>query len=135
MSEFRNGPPVELVQGIRENNLQLREDLINSIGEEKFSLFEQYHKEKSAAEEFMRLSNSLERNKMPLEDAQKASLRQVFISQQSSPFSERTYEQQQDRQSLYEGTENVLNEKQQESFKNSRKRHKRIYLLPFELAA
>ncbi|MCH2207354.1 MAG: hypothetical protein MK132_15970 [Lentisphaerales bacterium] len=131
MSEFRNGPPLELVQGIRENNLQLKEDLIGSIGEEKFNLFEQYHKEKSAAEDFLRLSQRLERGKIPLDDSQKVELRQIFVEQQVSPFATGTYEQQQDHQSLYDNTEGVLNEKQQESFKSSHKRHKRVYLLPF----
>lgn len=131
MTEFRNGPPIELLQGIRENNLMLKDNLIGSLGEDNFSLFEQYHKEKSAAEEFSRLERRLKSGKMPLQDNQKDELRQAFLDQQVSPFADTPYEQQMDRKPLYETTEGILDSKQQENFRKSRKRHNRIYLLPF----
>jgi hypothetical protein len=128
---FRDGPPPELLTGIKENNLALKDDLVASLGEEKFELFEQYHNEKSAAEDYLRLERSLTRKKTPLDDSQKESLRQTFLDDQHSPFEEDTYGQRLNNDSLYEETGQILNDDQQESFKKSRKKHKRIYLLPF----
>ena len=131
ISEFRNGPPIELLQGIKENNLALKDNLISSLGGDNFQLFEQYHKEKSAAEAFTRLERRLTSSKMPLQEDQKDDLRQAFLDQQVSPFSSTPYEQQMDQKPLYESTEGILDSKQQENFRKSRKRHNRIYLLPF----
>ena len=126
---FKNGPPAELIEGIKNNNLAMREGLISSMGQEKFDLFEQYHKEKSAAESFNRLKNKMKRDKTPLSETQEHDLRVVFVENQPSPFQEGSYSGESN--DLSEKTGGILDEKQQSSFKNSRKRMNRLLLLPF----
>lgn len=126
---FKNGPPAELIEGIKNNNLAMREGLISSMGQEKFDLFEQYHKEKSAAESFNRLKNKMKRDKTPLSETQEQDLRVVFVENQPSPFQEGSYSGESN--DLSEKTGGILDEKQQSSFKNSRKRMNRLLLLPF----
>ena len=131
MSELKNGPPPSLVEGVKENNLALKENLIMTLGQEKFELFEQYHKEKSAAQEFMRVSDRLKRSEVPLDQDQEDGMRQLFIDNQHSPFSEETYSDQINYSPMYEQSSEVLNDDQQKVFKRSRKKHDKVYLLPF----
>lgn len=127
---FKNGPPPELIEGIKNNNLAMKDSMIATMGEEKFELFEQYHKEKSAAESFNRLKGRMKREKTPLNTDQEDELRTVFVDNQPSPFQESSYSEG-GNPDLSEKTNGILDEKQQESFKNSRKRSNRLLLMPF----
>jgi len=127
---FRNGPPPEMIEGIMANNLAMKEGMIASMGQEKFELFEQYHKEKSAAESFNRLKGRMDREKTPLSEQQENDLRGVFLESQPSPFQETSYTEQ-GNSDVSDKTGDILDEKQQNSFKNSRKRMNRLLLMPF----
>ena len=127
---FKDGPPPEMIEGIMANNMAMKEGMIASMGQEKFELFEQYHKEKSAAESFNRLKGQMKRNETPLSEDQESNLRGVFLESQPSPFQETSYKEQ-GNPDLSEKTGTILDEKQQNSFKNSRKRMNRLLLMPF----
>lgn len=131
VDQFRNGPPPSFMEGVKENNLVLKDDLIGVMGEEKFGLFEQYHKEKSAAEEFLKVESYLKKSETPLDEDQSNQLRQVFLDQHASPFAEQTYEKQLNYESSYSDAGAVLNKDQQKKFKQKKMRHNRVYLLPF----
>ncbi|MCM8534597.1 MAG: hypothetical protein NE334_01535 [Lentisphaeraceae bacterium] len=131
VTQFRNGPPPSFMEGVKENNLVLKSDLIGVMGEEKFGVFEQYYKEKSAAEEFLKVQSYLKRSEMPLNEDQSDQLRQVFLDQHASPFDAQTYEKQINYESSYNDAESVLNKDQQKKFKQKKMRHNRVYLLPF----
>ena len=127
---FKDGSPPEMIEGIMANNLAMKEGMIASMGQEKFELFEQYHKEKSAAESFNRLKGKMKREKTPLSEDQENNLRGVFLESQPSPFQEASYTEQ-GNPDLSEKTGEILDDKQQDSFKNSRKRMNRLLLMPF----
>ena len=127
---FKNGPPPELLEGIKTNNLAMKENMIASMGQEKFDLFEQYHKEKSAAESFNNLKGKLNREKAPLSDDQETDLRGVFLENQASPFQEASYLEG-GSPDVSEKTSTILDEKQQKSFKGGRKKMNRLLLMPF----
>ena len=127
---FKNGPPPELIAGIMENNLAMKDNMIATMGQEKFELFEQYHKEKSAAESFNRLKGKMKREKTPLSENQETELRGVFLDSQASPFEEESYSEE-GNPDVSSKTGDILDEKQQESFKNQRKRMNRLLLMPF----
>ena len=127
---FRGKSSPELIEGIKDNNLAMKEGFIATLGEERFKLFEQYHKEKSAAESFTRFKQSLKYSKSPMTSEQENDMREVFLDQQQSPFEESTYSNN-ERAPVTNSTSEILNEKQQKTLKNSRKRQNRILLLPF----
>ena len=127
---FKNGPPPELIEGIMTNNLAMKENMIANMGQDKFELFEQYHKEKSAAESFNNLKSRMKREKTPLSETQEADLRSVFIDNQASPFQETSYTES-GAGDLSGKTDGILDEKQQKSYKNSRKKMNRLLLMPF----
>ncbi|MCM8540855.1 MAG: hypothetical protein NE328_11325 [Lentisphaeraceae bacterium] len=127
---FKNGPPPELIEGIMTNNLAMKENMIANMGQEKFELFEQYHKEKSAAESFNNLKNKMKREKTPLSESQETDLRGVFINNQASPFQESSYTEGASAD-LSGKTGDILDEKQQKSYKGSRKKSNRLLLMPF----
>ena len=126
---FSSGPPAELIEGIKENNLQLKDGFIATLGQERFELFEQYHIEKSAAESFTRMKNRLNRRKVPLTADQEEQMRQVMLEEQRSPFREESYENTKNHPS--EKTGGILNEQQQKVFEGTRQKHNRLLLLPF----
>lgn len=127
---FKDGPPPEMIEGIMANNLAMKDGMIASMGQEKFDLFEQYHKEKSAAESFNRLKGQMSREKTPLSKDQEDSLRGVFLDSQPSPFQESSYTEK-GTADMSDKTGDILDEKQQNSFKNSHKRMNRLLLMPF----
>lgn len=127
---FKNGPPPELIEGIMTNNMAMKESMIANMGQEKFELFEQYHKEKSAAESFNNLKNKMNREKTPLNENQETELRSVFINNQASPFQESSYTES-GNADFSDKTGDILDEKQQKSYKDSRKRMNRLLLMPF----
>ena len=135
MSEFRqafiDGPPPEIVEALKQNNMQMKEEMIATLGNERFELFEKYHKEKSAAEELITLKKALERSDQSLNEEQEQSLRNVLLEKQTSPFEESSYIQNNDQPDVTEG---ILNKEQQKIYKRYRIRRgslKRTMLMPF----
>ena len=133
MADIReNGFSTQLMQGMKENNLAMKEELISSFGDENFNLFEQYHIQKSAEERYDRLERRLERDEVPLDEEQKEDMQELILENQRSPFDEETYSQELNKKVLNKNADSLLNEQQLESLQNSR-RHglSRVLLLPW----
>jgi len=116
-----NGFSPELMAGIRDNNLAMKESLLGSMGDEKFAQFEQYHVEKSAAQRYEKMERRLNSREAPLEGEQKEAMRELVLENQPSPFAESTYQQDLNKDGLNKGADSVLDEKQVDIINGSRR--------------
>ena len=122
----KNGLVPELTQGIKENNVAMREELTAQWGDEKSKSFQDYHQSKSLTKSLSSINNQLKGdNKFNAEQSQQ--VEELLESRYRSPFEGDSYDES-FRQIQDEEFPEDFNQKQKQAVRSAERRNNGLFL-------
>ena len=122
----KNGLVPVLTQGIKENNVAMREELTAQWGDEKSKSFQDYHQSKSLTKSLSSINNQLKGdNKFNAEQSQQ--VEELLESRYRSPFEGDSYDES-FRQIQDEEFPEDFNQKQKQAVRSAERRNNGLFL-------